>query len=215
MVEAEVDFERFVDGAIGDLRHRLAERLEVVGLGLVGEDVAIDEKENALLRAGFPETPDDLKGGEGFACARGHDEQDAVFAFRDGIDGAIDGDELVVAGGLLKATVVVVLGGDGFLCGGVGLGCAVAGPKFVGGRELIERDFARDRARLDGAVVLEEGVAVGAVSERHIEDFGVFKCLLHASPYAVVVVFGLDDSEREVRFVGEDVVGLFGFTAHD
>ena len=49
LVESEVDLETFVDGPIRDLRHRRAEGLEIVGLGLVGEDVAIDEEEDALF----------------------------------------------------------------------------------------------------------------------------------------------------------------------
>ena len=72
LVQAEVDFVRLVDRAVGDLGHRLTERLEVVGLGLVGEDIAIDEEEDAFLGTGFPETPDDLKGSVGFAGASGH-----------------------------------------------------------------------------------------------------------------------------------------------
>ena len=115
LVEAEVDLEGLVDRAVGDLRHRLTERLEVVGHGLVGEDVAVGEEEDALLRAGLPEPPDDLEGGVGLAGAGGHDEQDAVLAAGDGLDGAVDGDELVVARRLAGAVVVVVLRGDSFL----------------------------------------------------------------------------------------------------
>ena len=53
LVEAEIDLERLVDRAVGDLGHRRAERLEVVGLRLVGEDVAIDEEEDALFAPDF------------------------------------------------------------------------------------------------------------------------------------------------------------------
>ena len=80
-----------------DLGHLAAERLEVVHARLVDEDVAVGEEEDALLCAGFPEPPDDLERGVGFAGAGGHDEQDAVLAFGDGLDGAVDGDVLVVA----------------------------------------------------------------------------------------------------------------------
>ena len=117
LIEREVDLEGLVDGAVGDLGHRLTERLEVVGLGLVGEDVAVDEEEDALLGAGLPQPPDDLKGGVGLAGAGGHHEQDAVLAAGDGLDGAIDGDELVVARRFAGAVVVVVLRGDRFLRG--------------------------------------------------------------------------------------------------
>ena len=100
LVEAEVDLEGLVDRAVGDLGHRLTERLEVVGLGLVGEDVAVDEEEDAFLGARLPQPPDDLEGGVGLAGAGGHDQQDAVLAAGDGLDRAVDGDELVVAGRL-------------------------------------------------------------------------------------------------------------------
>ena len=51
LVEREVDLERLVHLAVGDLGHRPAERLEVVRLGLVDEDVAVGEVEDSLLRA--------------------------------------------------------------------------------------------------------------------------------------------------------------------
>ncbi len=92
LVKREVDFESFIGASIGNLRHRLAEGLEVVGLGLVGKNVAIDEKEDALLGARFPKPPDDLESGVGFARACGHHEQDALLPARDGLHGAVDGD---------------------------------------------------------------------------------------------------------------------------
>ncbi len=97
LVEAQVDLECLVHLAMGDLRHRRPEGLEIVGLGLVGEDVAIHEEEDAFLRPGLPKPPDDLEGGGGLAGASGHDQQDAVFSPGDGLDRAVDGDELVVA----------------------------------------------------------------------------------------------------------------------
>ena len=72
LVEREVDLERLVGVAIGDLGHRLAERLEVVCLSLVGENVAVDEKEDAFLGARLPKPPDNLKSRIGFAGPRGH-----------------------------------------------------------------------------------------------------------------------------------------------
>lgn len=61
LVEAQVNLEGLVHRAIRDFGHRRAKGLEVVGLGLIGEDVAIDEEEDALLRLRFPKPPDDLK----------------------------------------------------------------------------------------------------------------------------------------------------------
>ena len=109
LIERQVDFECLIDRAIGDLGHRLTERLEVVGLGLVGEDVAVDEEEDALLGARLPKPPDDLEGGVCLACAGGHHKQDAVLAAGDGLDGAVDGDELVVTRRLAGTVFVVVL----------------------------------------------------------------------------------------------------------
>src|SRR3546814_4205495 len=79
------------------LSHRRAEGLENVGLGLIGEDVAVNQEEDSLLRPSLPEAPDDLESGVGLAGAGGHDQQDAVVATGNGLNGAIDGDELVVA----------------------------------------------------------------------------------------------------------------------
>src|SRR3546814_750181 len=97
LVEAEIDLESLVHRPIGDLSHRRAEGLEIVGLGLIGEDVAVNQEEDSLLRPSLPEAPDDLESGVGLAGAGGHDQQDAVVATGNGLNGAIDGDELVVA----------------------------------------------------------------------------------------------------------------------
>src|SRR5690606_28298153 len=69
LIEAEVNLVGLVDGAVGDLGHRLTKGLEVIRFGLVGEDVAVDEEEDAFLRARLPKAPDDLEGGIGLASA--------------------------------------------------------------------------------------------------------------------------------------------------
>ena len=103
---------------------------------------------------------------------------------------------------------MVVLRGDGFLIGGVALRLAVAGPKLIGRGKLIERDFPRDSAATRRPVMLQEGVAVGTVGEWHIENLGVSESLLHAVADRVVVVLRFQNGERNVWFVGEDVVRL-------
>jgi hypothetical protein len=75
LIESCVDLVGLVDLTIRDLGHRAAERLEVVRLGLVDEDVAVGEKQDSLLEASLPEAPDDLKRGERLAGAGRHDEQ--------------------------------------------------------------------------------------------------------------------------------------------
>ena len=78
-------------GAGAELRHGRAEGPEVVHHGLVDQDVAVGKEKDALLAAGLPQAPDDLKGGVGLAGAGGHDQQDAVLALGDGLDGCVDG----------------------------------------------------------------------------------------------------------------------------
>lgn len=55
----------------------------------------------------------------------------------------------------------------------------------------------------------EEAVPIGREHEGDIEDCGVGQPLLHASPEGVVVVLCLDDGDREVGFVEEEIVGPF------
>ena len=136
LIEAEVDLVGGVDAALlverrgefdfgavlaldglragAELRHGGAEGPEVVDHGLVDEDVAVGEEEDALLASGLPQPPDDLEGGVGLAGAGGHDEQDAVLALGDGLDGGVDGVALVVARLLAAAIVEVVLEDDFF-----------------------------------------------------------------------------------------------------
>ena len=67
-----------------ELGHRAFEGAKVVDHGLVDQDVAISQKQNALFCAAFPQAPDDLEGGVGLASARGHDEERAVLPSADG-----------------------------------------------------------------------------------------------------------------------------------
>ena len=160
LVEGEVDLEGLVRGAVGDLGHGRAERLEIVVPGLVGEDVAVDQEEDAPPGAGLPQPPDDLKGGVGLAGAGGHDQEDAVLAPGDGVDGAVDGDELVVARALAGTVVVIVLGGDRLLGRGVAFGGAEPLPEFGRAGEPVQGNFPLDRRGGAGAVVFEKAVTV-------------------------------------------------------
>ena len=51
LVEAEINLEGLIDGAVGDFGHRLAEWLEIVRLSLIGQDIAIDQEKDALFGA--------------------------------------------------------------------------------------------------------------------------------------------------------------------
>ena len=73
-----------------ELRHRRAERPEVVDHRLVDEHVAVGEEQDALLAPGLPQPPDDLERRVGLAGAGRHDQQDAVLALGDGLDRGVD-----------------------------------------------------------------------------------------------------------------------------
>ena len=114
LVEREVDLVGLVDPAAapvdelaGELRHRLAERLEVVDDRLVDEDVAVGEEQHPLGLAALPEPPDDVERRVRLAGAGRHHEQDPVLALGDGLDRAVDRELLVVAGRLAADLAVV------------------------------------------------------------------------------------------------------------
>ena len=54
---------------------------------------------------------------------------------------------------------------------------------------------------------------VGRKNERNIEGYSVIEGLLHPVADAVVVVFGLDDGDRDIGLVIKDGVGAFGLPA--
>ena len=150
LVESEIDFKgrinevllveglRHVDlvaivaldgpGMFRQLGHRPAEGAEIVHHGLVDQHVAVGKEQDALLASRLPQPPDDLKCGVGFARAGGHDEQDAVLALGDGLDGGVDGVDLVIARRLAAAVVVIVLEDDLFGFGVEAFPGPVAGP---------------------------------------------------------------------------------------
>ncbi len=214
LVEGEIDFVGFIDLAFGDFGHGRAEGGEVVLFGLIDEDVAIGEKQDPFFGAGFPESPDDLEGGEGFAGAGGHDEDEAIAALGDRFERLVDGVDLVVAGQFAAAVAVVVLGDQVGAIVGDAFVQAVFAPELGGAGEFGEGDFGFGLVGV-GGVVEDEAVAVAAEGEGDVEHFGVFKGLLHSLADRFVVVFGFDHGDRQVGFVEEDVVGAFGFTATD
>ena len=199
-----------------ELGHGRAEGAEVVDHGLVDEDVAVGEEEDALLAPGLPQPPDDLEGGVGLAGAGGHDEQDAVLALGDGFDGRVDGDALVVARLLAAAVVEVVLEDDLLPASGARpFQARYCAQSCSGRREGVERQLGFRLAALAGAVVEQEAVAVGGEDEGDVEGRGVLERLLHAVADGVVVVLGLDEGDGDVRLVVEDVVGALGLAAGD
>ena len=211
LVEGEVDFIGLVDGAVGDFGHGRTERLEVVGPGLVHQNVAVGQKENAPLCPGLPQPPDDLESGVGLAGTSGHHQQNAVLPPGYGLDGAIDGVELVIAGTLAAGVHVVVLGDN--LLGRViqPLPGAVTLPKLIRRGEGVQGDFLLHQTSGSGSVMKQKGISVAAEDKGNLQGIGIAQGLLHAIADSMVVVLGLDDGDGDVGFVVEDVVRPLAF----
>ena len=128
------------------LRHRRAERAEIVHHRLVDQHVAVGKEQDALLAAGLPQAPDDLKRRVGFSCAGRHHQQDAVPALGDGLDRGVDGVHLIVARGLAAAVVEIVLKHDLFGFRVEALPGAIARPQIGRRREGLEPEVRFDRS---------------------------------------------------------------------
>ena len=211
---AVVAFDGLRAGA--ELRHGRAEGAEVVHHRLVDQDIAVGEEEDALLAPGLPQTPDDLEGGVGLAGAGGHDEQDAVLALGDGLDGLVDGDALVVARLLAAAVVEVVLKNDPLPVRGRILSMHGTCAQSASGVESASRGSSVSvRSLWPVRSWNRKASPFDEKTKGNIEGAGVFERLLHAVADGVVVVLGLDQGDGDVRLVVEDVVGALGLAARD
>lgn len=85
------------------------------------------------------------------------------------------------------------------------LSSGVARPELLGSRKLIHGEGTLPAGK---EIVLNEALAIGAIRERNIERLSVSHALLQAGVDRVIGIFGLDDSDRDVRGVHEKVVGL-------
>ena len=214
LVERQVDLVARVHVAVPDLGHHRAEGLEVVGHGLVGEDIPIHEEQHPPDLFRFPQPPDDLEDGQGLSRARGHGQQHPAPAPRDRLHRPLDGGALVVAG--LLAAGVLVTGLPGELAGCVvePFPGAVAPPQVFRGGKFVQADLPLDRGGPSGSVVEQEGVAIRREHEGHVEGFRVSDGLLQPAADRVVVVLGLHHRQRKVRLVEQEVVGPLPLPAH-
>ncbi len=77
-------------------------------------------------------------------------------------------------------------------------------------------NFVQSIFDADASPVMEyEPIAIRGKHEGDVERLGVFEALLHSIANAVHVVFGLDESDRDIGFVVEDVVGAFALAPTD
>ena len=96
LVDGEVHLAA-LDGPALDLLDGVTKRREGAVFGLIHQDVAVGQVEGTALAAGFPELPHDLHGHEGLARAGGHSDEESLPILDGTLDGAVDGDLLVVA----------------------------------------------------------------------------------------------------------------------
>src|SRR5207244_9552590 len=69
LIQGEVNLVRLINCSFRNLSHRLTERLEVVNLRLVSEDISINQKKNPLLHSRFPKSrSEERRVGTGDKC---------------------------------------------------------------------------------------------------------------------------------------------------
>ena len=115
----------------------------------------------------------------------------------------------------LAAVVEIVLEDDGFDLGRQALPGAIACPQPGGRRESAKAEGGLPLGACARSVVEEESVAVGRKDEGDIQGLGVVQPLLHAVADGVSVVLGLDERDRNVWLVVENIVGALGLPARD
>ena len=201
-----------IDRASGDLGHGRAKGLKVIDLGLIHQNVAIGQKQDALLGARLPQTPDDLECGVGLAGAGGHHQQYPILTFRYGFYGLVDGLQLVIAGRFAAAIRVIVLTDDRQLCLGVTLPGTELVPKLARAGEILQRDLGFQLGRI-GLVMKYEAIAVAGKYERHIQQTGIIEPLLHPLANLMLVGFGLDHRQWQAHLVIEHDIGRFDLFA--
>jgi hypothetical protein len=92
-----MNLESRIELMTGDLHHGTSERFEVVNQCLVDENVSICKKECSFNPPRFPEPPDYLEGRVGLTGSGSHNQQHALLAARNGLDGMINCIRLVIA----------------------------------------------------------------------------------------------------------------------
>jgi len=182
---------------------------------LVHQHVAVSQEQDSFFAPCLPQSPDDLKGGVGFAGSRRHDKQNAVASFGDGFDGGVDGIDLIVARGFAAAIVKIILKDDGLFFGGQAFPRAIACPQVFWRGEgiVIERGFFFNAGA--APVMEDEPITVGGEDEGRLQRFGIVEGLLHAVADGMSIVLGFDHRNGDVGLVTEDVVSPLGLAPAD
>lgn len=217
LVGGEIHLPTFNGFTVLDLVACISERDEGFVLRIVHEDVPVGQEQDfwsfdrivAPVPAGGPKFVADLERDYGLSCASRHGDKHPVFPAHDGIDGTIDCDLLVVT---RRAFGVVVEGRENPLdCGrGQRRGAIQTCPEFVRGWETIDASL-----NPCGEVELDDAFAVCGIGEFQIENLGVFFGLREACAGSFVVWLCLNDRDREVGTVAQEVIRAFRFSTND
>ena len=210
LIEGQVQFIGAVQLFALDFRHDLCKGLEVLLHGLVNENVAVSKEQDLFLATGFPKAVDDLKRSIGLAGTGRHNEEDTILPTGYCINGAVDGDTLIVARGLITRLKIVRLGDKLLLLRREVLVPNVSLPKILRRGKLLKRQLSL----FPGLhIVFKETIAIRAVHKRNIQHLGVFDGLLHPGSDDVPVIFRLDDSQWNIGFVVEQIVSALSFAS--
>ena len=171
--------------------------------GLVNENVAVGKKQDLFLSAGFPKAVDNLESSIGLSGAGCHNEEYTVMPTSHRINGAVDGDTLIVARGLITRLEIIRLSDELLLLRCEVLVPNVSLPKILRRGKLLKRQLSL----FPGLhIVFKETIAIRAVHKRNVQHLGVFDGLLHPGSNAVPVIFRLDDGKRDIWLVVKQVV---------
>ncbi len=176
-------------------------------VGLIGEDVAVGQEEDAWAAGRFAgeipsavkEFPGDLEGDEGFSGSGGERQEDARFSGGDGLKHAIYSEILIIAA--LKETAFVFEGNGGeAVTPGVGF-------RERGGPEIIGR-WVADHIAFPAVLHVDsvDALAVGGVGVADVHFEGVVLSLGEAFGQLLIPRLGFDDGEFVIA-IDEDVIG--------
>ena len=183
-----------------------------VAEGLVREDVAVGQEQDARTATGLPpgapvgevpaameELPGDLEGDEGLARAGRQGEQDAVPPLGHGLKHLLHGQVLIVAPG--EGTALVFVGNGGEAVAPSVLGGESRLPQLLRRREALAFAFL-PRAPVDAV----DPLAIGGIGEAHIQLLRIHLGLAHPFGQGLVPGLGLDHRELGTS-VFQDIVG--------
>ena len=127
-----------------------------------------------------------------------------------GLDGAVDGFDLVIAGFFTATVFVVGLSDQFFVLVGYAAIVFVALPNLVRWQKGIQCKLGFYIVTgIWHFVMGGKSVAVGTEGAGHLQNIGIAQSLLQAMAGGVLVVFGLDDGNRNAGFPIQHIVGEF------